>query len=214
MNRAVAATFDALVQGWRDTNSGQPLPRSQAKLISHVAYRVPKVELVSSNTTYLLESWKLHSHFGNLPFPFPSQVVGATTPPLFGVVGLVMQNEKAFSWASLANYWLYKVSTFATPWKALRSLSIVMGQMQGDPKMTVEDNVQACQVMQDFVAVHGGSANVKPFLRPSVFLTRRSRSLAMLAWSPPLSLYSLWRRVDSLIWARVRTTKAVLFSRT
>ena len=39
-----------------------------------------------------------------------------------------------------------------------------MGQMQGDPKMTVEDNVQACQVIQNFVAVHGGFGECKALL--------------------------------------------------
>ena len=203
-DRAVNPTYDSKAKAWYFANPGRKLPRREGEILASVAYMVPKAVLGTHNTTYLLLPWSRRSYFGNLPFPHPNQV-GATTPPLFEITGILVHNEKAFSWASLANFWLHKVSTFPTPWKAFRALSIIAGQMQGDVNMTVEDNMQCCQLLQDFVGVHCGFGECRTLLE-NLGIAYTTVTVQGVARQIPVMLTAQALAANRLVWLATNTS--------
>ena len=161
LERAAAKPLDVMMKEWRSTNAGKTLDKPNAQLLASIAYHIPRAKLLRQ--TSMSQPWNKHNCFGDIPFPH-IDCVGVSAPLTFESVALVLHDEQAFSWPSTANYFFQYVATYPDPTRALKALAIVASHMKGDTRMTVVDNMAACDILQTFLALHCGFAEVQTLL--------------------------------------------------
>ena len=157
-SRAVSQPFASKVRQWRGQNAGKNPGQDQLDMIAEVAYFVPKSP--NHRSTALTRAWDTTSAFVDLPLPHPG-VPGASTPPLLESIAIALGDQQAFSYPSVINWFLGVIAVNPNADRALKAMSLVAANMRGDVLMTVLDNMAVCEVLESFLALHGGFGEVQ-----------------------------------------------------
>ena len=108
----------------------------------------------------LLGFWHHASSIQLLPLPHPG-VPGASTPLLLESIAIALGDQQAFSYPSVINWFLGVIAVNPNADRALKAMSLVAANMRGDILMTVLDNMAVCEVLESFLALHGGFSEVQ-----------------------------------------------------
>ena len=146
------------MQEWRAQNAGKIASEDQVGMIAEVAYFVEKASL--HRPTPMTLPWTNHAAFVDLPLPHLG-VTGASAPLLLESIAIALGDQQAFSYPSVINWFLGVIAVNPNADRALKAMTLVASNMQGDPHMTVLDNMAVCEVLESFLALHGGFTEVK-----------------------------------------------------